>query len=452
MKRSAKLLGVFALMALLALTFAAPARAFDGRGGDTITIAANEVVNDDLYVGATVFTLDGTVKGDLTVGAQTVIINGTVEGDLNAAAQTIIINGTVKDDVRIAGYGLLLDSKSSVGDDLIAAGFSLETRAGSTVGGDLVFGGGQALLAGSVAGKAKVGTNGLALRGSVGGDMEAAVGEVGQENGPPPSLFMPPQQGVQIPIPLVASGLTLDPGAKIGGNLTYTQTKDLNLPAGVVIGKITRAMPNIENQVPEHISTPAERVSEWGLNLLRSMVTLILIGLTLGWLFPTFKSTAEAKLQSKPWPSLGWGVVVYAVFFFALLLIILIMVFGGIFFGALTLGGLSGAVIWLGLLAIFAGIIGFVLSASFITKILVGTIFGKWILKYISPSAAEHKIWPMITGIVVLVFIIGMLRFPLAPLGFFGWLLNFAVVLFGFGALWLWGREKFAKKPVVSVQ
>jgi hypothetical protein len=35
----------------------------------------------------------------------------------------------------------------------------------------------------------------------------------------------------------------------------------------------------------------------------------------------------------------------------------------------------------------------------------------------------------------------------LLPLGFFGWLLNFAVVLFGLGALWLWGRERVSKQP-----
>jgi cytoskeletal protein CcmA (bactofilin family) len=408
-------------------------------------------VDDDLYVSANVFTLDGTVQGDLVVFAQAVIVNGTVEGDLIAAGQTIIINGKVTDDARIAGYGLQVNREASIGDDLVAAGFSLETLAGSTVGGDLVYAGAQGLLAGSVEEDALVGANGLHLRGEVRGNLEAAVGEATQEEGMPPSMFMP-QEGIQVPIPAVAPGLTLDPDSKIGGDLNYTQRVELNLPASVVVGKITRTLPEIEGTIEEHIPTPAEQVNKWGFDLLRSMVTLILIGLFLGWLFPNFMGATAGKLQAQFWPSLGWGAVTYAVFFFALFLVIVTMILGGIFFGALTLGGLSGTIIWLGILILFAGILGFILATAYVTKILVGTIIGKWLLKFIHPTTAEHKIWPMIVGVIVLVFVIGMLRFPLAPLGFFGWLLNFAVILLGLGALWLWGRERFGKKPVVSEQ
>jgi ABC-type multidrug transport system permease subunit len=60
---------------------------------------------------------------------------------------------------------------------------------------------------------------------------------------------------------------------------------------------------------------------------------------------------------------------------------------------------------------------------------------------------AEHKFWPIILGVIVIAVVIGLFRFPFVPLGFFGWLLNFVVVLFGLGALWLWGRERFGKQP-----
>ncbi|MEW5939305.1 MAG: hypothetical protein AB1750_06575 [Chloroflexota bacterium] len=451
MKRTVFWIGVFAVLAILSLTFVVPARAFDGRAGDNVTIAADETVDDDLYVSANVFTLDGTVKGDVVAVGQAVIINGTVEGDLIAAAQTIIVNGTVMDDARIAGYGLQMGREANVGDDLVAAGFSLETFDGAAVGGDLVYAGAQALLAGAVEGDALVGANGLRVRGTIGGNLEAGVGEANQEGGPPPNMFVP-QEGVQVAIPSVSPGLTLDPNARIGGDLTYTQRADLNLPASVVAGTITRTLPQVEGQIEEHIPTPAEQVSEWGFGLLRTMVTLILVGLFLVWLFPNFMSASSGKLQSQFWPSMGWGVVAYAVFFFALFLALLAMVFGGTVFGALTLDGLSAAVIFLGLLALFGGVIGFVLVTSYVTKVLVGAILGKWLLKFVSPGAAEHKVWPMIVGVIVIVFVVGMLRFPLAPLGFFGWLLNFAVILLGLGALWLWGRERFAKKPEVSAQ
>jgi hypothetical protein len=71
---------------------------------------------------------------------------------------------------------------------------------------------------------------------------------------------------------------------------------------------------------------------------------------------------------------------------------------------------------------------------------VVGDTIGKWLLSRINPALAEHKFWPMIVGVVVIVFVVGLLNFPLLPFGFFGWLVNFLVILFGLGALWIWGR------------
>jgi hypothetical protein len=123
------------------------------------------------------------------------------------------------------------------------------------------------------------------------------------------------------------------------------------------------------------------------------------------------------------------------------------MIAGGLIFGFLTLGGISGTIIWLGILSIFALTVLFVLATAYISKIVVGAAVGRWIFSKINPSLAEHRFWPMILGVVVIAVVIALFRFPLVPLGFFGWLLNFAVVLFGLGALWLWGRERFAKQP-----
>ena len=95
MNRTSKFMSVFVLAALLALTFSTPAYAFDGRGGDRVIIESGDVINDDLYVGAKEFVLDGTVNGDLIVFAQTVTINGKVDGDLMAAAQSVAVNGEV---------------------------------------------------------------------------------------------------------------------------------------------------------------------------------------------------------------------------------------------------------------------------------------------------------------------------------------------------------------------
>ena len=55
----------------------------------------------------------------------------------------------------------------------------------------------------------------------------------------------------------------------------------------------------------------------------------------------------------------------------------------------------------------------------------------------------------MVIGVLVIVFVVGLLRFPLLPLGFIAWLVNFVVILLGLGALWLRGRDT-VRKPGIA--
>jgi cytoskeletal protein CcmA (bactofilin family) len=446
MNRIRKLLSIIALLTLFSLIFATPASAFDGRSGERIIIESDEVIDDDLYVTAGEFVLDGTLNGDLVALGQVITINGTVDGDVMAAGQTIVVNGTVTGAIRMAGSVLLLGETASVEGDIIGAGYSLEVQEGSTVGQDIVFAGAQILLAGDVSRDVQVATGAFELRSNVGGNVKADVGESGAGYaGPPPSVFMPQSS---VPVPTVKPGLTIDPSAKIEGDLVYTQAKELAFPAGVIAGRVTRNEPAVHEAAPR-VETTNEKVMKWAVNFLRSSVTLILIGLFLFWLFPAFVSGLSTTLQSKFWPSLGWGAVAYAAFFFVLLLTVVVMVIGALLFGVLTLGGLLGTVIWLGLLALFALILGFVLVTSFVAKIVFGQALGKWILANANSPLAEHRIWPMVIGVVITVAVIALLSFPLIP-GFLGGLLNFAIVLFGLGALWVWGRERMSRRSLTQ--
>jgi len=405
-----KFLSIFALVTLSSLTFASSAHAFDGRSGDNIVIESDEVINDDLYVTAGVFVLDGTVNGDLIAVGQTITINGTVDGDLMAAGQTVVVNGTVTGAIRMAGSVLLVDENASIGGDIIGAGYSLEIQEGSGIGQDLVFAGGQILLAGDVSRNVQVATGAFELRSTVGGNVTAEVGEAGQA-GPPPTMFMPQSP---ISVPTVKPGLTLDPSAKIEGNMEYTQTKELTFPSGVIAGQVTRNEPATD-QAAARQETASDKILKWGINILRTSITLILIGLFLLWLFPFFMQGLSGKLQSAFWPSLGWGVVAYAAFFFLLLITIVGMIVGGLLFGTLTLGGLAGTVVWLGILSLFALILGFVLVTSFVAKVVFGQALGRWLLVRTNSSLADHRFWPMVIGVIITVAVIALLSFPLIP-------------------------------------
>jgi cytoskeletal protein CcmA (bactofilin family) len=446
MNNAQKALTVFIMLTLMLLTFSIPAYAFEGREGDRVLIGANEVIDDDLYVGAREFVLDGTVNGDVIVAGSTITINGTVNGDLWAAGQAIIINGTVMDDARIAGAGLQLGEHAQVGGDLLAAGASLETKAGSAVGNDLLVGAGQSLLAGDVGRDVLAGTGALELRGTIGRDVKAYVDQTEQTaNQPSPTIYM--QQSIPMTLPSVPSGLTVSEGSHIGGDLLYSSTYELSIPSGAVTGQVTRVQPAARQGRVQVTPTPAEKTVRWILDSLRTIVTLVLFGLLLGWLAPLFLNATAARIRTQTWPSLGWGAVAWAAFFLALFLIVIMMVAGGIIFGVLTLGGISGVIIWLGILSLFALIVLFVLATAYVTKIVVGTALGRWIFNKINPALATHRFWPMILGVSVIAIIVALFRFPLLPLGFFGWLLNFVVILFGLGALWLWGRERLSSQP-----
>jgi len=361
-----------------------------------------------------------------------------VEGDLIAKENTIVIEGTVTDDVRVAAAAIQIGEAAIIGDDVIAASASLESKRGSGIEGDVIYAGAQALLAGSIGDDLTVAAGGLELGGEVVGDVNAEVGEA-TDGAPSPSMYI---NDVKVSIPNVNPGLTITEDAKIMGDLTYTQSVDGNIPAGSVIGKITRNEPVVNKEFAPAPPTPAERAANWIFDLLRSIATLAIFGLLLAWLAPAFIKGLAEKLQTQPGPSLGWGVVAYASFFFLLLLIVIVMIVGGILFGIISLGGVTGTLIWVGILAIFALIVGFVLFTGFGAQILVAWMSGKWILSRFNPALAEHKFWPVLLGVVIIGILVNL---PLI-----GWLIGFLIMFFGLGALWLWGRERMSK-PVTVV-
>ncbi|MCB9135766.1 MAG: polymer-forming cytoskeletal protein [Anaerolineales bacterium] len=398
--------------------------AFDERGGDTVVIGENEVIADDLYGGATTFTVNGTIQGDLVVGAQTVVINGTVEGDLIAFAQSVTINGTVGDDVRVGTGALVLGKDAKIGDDLLAGAYSLETMSGSTVGGGVLFGGYQALLGGDVAQDVMAGANGLSIHGKVGGDLKA---EVGTPEGAMP--YNPFTGTPEMPsIPTVSGGLTFGPEAEVSGNVEYTSSREYDLNLNQVLGKVQHTFPPVTSETTTPVVQQNPIVTRLLENVQR-LITLVLLSLLVAWLIPVWFQRLGGELVAKPLPSLGWGTVMYFGFPIVATILFGVAILLGLGFALVRLGGLGGAIVWLALGVIFAGFVLFVLLLLYLSKLVVGYAVGKWILNKLSPSAAEKVIWPLLLGVLLIVILIA--------LPYIGWLFNFVLTLFGLGALWL---------------
>ena len=106
----------------------------------TVTVANNEIVNDDLFIKAQTAEVYGTVNGDVYIGAQNVTIQGTINGNLHIGAQIVNLDGNYKGNVYIGAQNvsvtganingsllvgsqdLTLDSKTQIGGSILAGG------------------------------------------------------------------------------------------------------------------------------------------------------------------------------------------------------------------------------------------------------------------------------------------------------------------------------------------
>jgi len=262
---------VVSLVAFM-LTFltAAPVLAADLRGGDTITVASGEVVDDDLYIAGSTIVIDGTVNGDLWAFGNTITVNGTVNGSMVAIGQTINVNGNVGHALRLAGE--TINISGNVSGDLIVFGGEANIASKAKVGGDMLFGAGNVRLDGPVEKDVKGSASEVIVANAVGGDVDLTV-----EN------------------------LTVTSGANVQGNLTYTSENEADIQSGAKVGGITT------HNVPE-AKKPAP-FSGIGGKLIGFLMALV-TGLIIILIVPGRSASAADSIRNRPWASLGWGAVV----------------------------------------------------------------------------------------------------------------------------------------------
>ena len=85
---------------LAALALPSPAAAAEIRKANSLVIAKDETIKNDLIFGGGQLRVDGTVEGDVIAFAESVEVNGHVGGDLIAFSQSVRVNGHVDGNVR----------------------------------------------------------------------------------------------------------------------------------------------------------------------------------------------------------------------------------------------------------------------------------------------------------------------------------------------------------------
>ena len=181
-------------LALFLLPFTA-VKAASTKAGDNIYVSKDEIVNGNLYAAGQSITIDGNISGDLIAAAQTINVNGRIEGDIIAASQSITINGEVGGNVRVAGNSLSING--TVARNVNAFGADVIFGANSRIGWD-------AYVAGA----------NLESRGTIDGSLSGWAGKA----------LITGNIGKDLNLKLANSNavLTIEPGAVINGNVTYT--------------------------------------------------------------------------------------------------------------------------------------------------------------------------------------------------------------------------------------
>jgi cytoskeletal protein CcmA (bactofilin family) len=353
--------------------------AFEGRGGDTVTVSGGESLEGDVYLAGRTVLCRGTIDGDLFAAGQTVAVNGEVNGGVSLGGQTVSISGEIGRGVRAAGASV--DISGDIGGDALLAGGTVTVAQGSRIGRDLVFGAGTSTVAGEVQGRVKGSAEEVTISGVVHGDVELEVDK-----------------------------LVILPGARIDGDLVYTSGEQASIPSDAEIGgevRFTLGKPEEEDAAKKGLGWlfPFALFAGIMWKVIGFLVAFV-TGLIIILLLPRRLAAASDSLRTRPGPSAGWGAV--ALFATPIAAIIVCVTILGLALGVITL------LLW--------GI------AIYLSQIPVALLIGLLVLRR-SPHAGNKGV--MIGGFALGLVILALLR--LIPIvGFF---VGLATVLFGMGAV-----------------
>lgn len=416
---------------------------------DDGNLPAEERINDDLIITASNVILDGTVNGTVIAAGNRVVVNGTINGDLFmfgsnvilsesgkvtgnlfGAARDLEVYGEVGGSVFSGGAALLLGNKAKVERNIYFTGYSLESMKGSSVNLDAFAGVYQAILNGEIKRNLNVSAGAVELGGTVGGDATLEVSS--PENGNSPVWFINMQPGFTPPI---QPGLRISPQAVIGGDLIYTSPTDQSAaiqgrPAGQIIYQTP--VPAEADRKPFFSQPPngffALPVVKGVVNLLRNLITLLILGGLVLWLIPNFFLHTVEEANRQPLASTGVGLLSLLGGYVGVILA------GGLIFGIgvllslITLGGLSNAIFGIGFSGLAAFIAAFTLLVIYGSKLVASYWIGQLLVRQITPQAQNPRLWALLAGVLIYVI--------LRAIPILGWVIGLLATLLGLGALW----------------
>lgn len=319
--------------------------ALERRHSESVTVAANETVDDTLVATGNTVRMDGVINGDLLAVGRNVEVRGTIKGDLVSLAKRTVVSGTVEGHIYTFSESLDLDGQ--LGHSLYGFAQSLRVDDRGHVSEGIVAAAGDVSLEGEVKRSVNLLATGHAeVSGSVGRDLTMS--------------------GVS---------LTLTNTARVGGNLIarVRQLQQVQIADGATIA----GKRDIQVRVRESQFARPRFYFHQAVWFAAAMLV--------GWLglvlFPGFfRATTQAV--GGGWLSLGLGLGVLAGVPVAMVVI------------AITLVGFP---ISLMLLALY-------LAAIYLAKVWVGAFLGRILMK---SSGATNLDWllRLLVGLLILTIV-----------------------------------------------
>ena len=314
----------FQLLTLLLLAFAVlltitPTALADDAVLQGSRISTDETVENDVLLSGTDVALNGTVVGDALVVGRTIVINGDVQGSMVVLGENVVMNGQVEGSVYSIAVSFSQLSDATIGRSLYFLGISLVTEKESEIGSDLTAVTLGARQAGNVGRETKV----------ISGLIEIGRLVIDRIN------KVTTGKSISSPLPETES-------SSIGHHVVQT-----DLMAGS-IGPVGSSRRTIVAQEEPDLEVDGEIVEPnplgvWFVGRLRELVTYLLIGGLLIWLFPTLLDNWANQVRRKPLAAGGWGLVAYIVGFIGHVIFFLLILVIGISFAVVTLWGLAWA-------------------------------------------------------------------------------------------------------------
>ncbi len=343
---------LFPILVLISLFFFLPNVVFAQEEARNIVVEKGEIINRDFFAAGETVTISGIVNGDVYVAGGTVSVDGTINGDLLAGAGIITLLGDVSDDVRVGGGNVLING--TIGKNLTVGGGSVTITSEAIIDGSLLAFAGTLDVKGPIGKEANVFAGQALIGNQVGGDLKGSIEE-----------------------------LVLTSEARILGDLEYESKKEADIDEDAIIsGETTRKLPEkreaqIEKFAPE-LRPAILGITAIGLYLkFFSFVVSFLFGLLFLYLFPKRAQEISKILTSRPWRSLGVGLLAMVLFPVALLLL------------AITIVGIP-------LMLLIIPLFVFLLYFS---KIFTSLVVGRYILLRFKIKKSWN--WALLVGLII---------------------------------------------------